>query len=103
MTFPSLPRFSGPIDRALDVIESALRRLAAAVLIDAVVLPPTAINTTDTRVFHGLGRPPVGYLVVKNPGVAIVVADGLVPEAADPANFLTLRCSFPATVTLLVF
>lgn len=103
MTFPALPRFGTAIDRALDIIESALRRLAGMALADAVVLPPQLINTTDTRIYHGLGRLPRGYWIVKSPAVVNVVGDGLVPESKDPANFMTLRMAFPDTVTLIVF
>lgn len=99
----NLPRFGSPIDRALDAIEGFCRRVALMALADAVVLPPQLINTTDTRIYHGLGRLPVGRFLVKNPGVGDVLADGLVPESKDPANFITLRMSFPGTVTLIVF
>lgn len=89
--------------RAFDAVEQTLGELVAAPLVGAVLVGPVAIGTTDTRVYHGLGRAPRGYLLVKNPGVGVVLADGLVPEATDPSSYITLRLSFAATVTLAVF
>lgn len=87
----------------VDAVDTSLKKLAASPLVDAVVLPPQVINTTDTRIYHGLGRLPVGYFLVKSPSVVNVLGDGLVPESKDPTNYIVLRMAFSDTVTLVVF
>lgn len=87
---------------ALTAIAGALGDLLAALLADARLVGPVAIGTGDTRIRHGLGRQARGYFLVKSPA-DVRVFDGAIPEANDPANFVTLRLSSAQTVTLVVF
>lgn len=72
--------------------------LREARIVTSVSLSPTA----DTRVRHGLGHPIRGYILARSP-VDVRVFDGAAPETIDAANFVSLRASATATVSLLVF
>lgn len=99
----TLPRF-GDIDqdRISDALEDAIGDLVSAPLADARVLAPQLVGVTDTRIYHGLERRPVGYFVAKAPA-DVRVFDGATAEANDPSHFITLRASSAQTVTLVVF
>lgn len=84
------------------LLEEAFRKVDAFPFAGAVVLPPQAIGTADTRVYHGLGRALTGYLLARAPS-DVRLFDGAGPEATDPANFVTLRLSTAATVTIVAF
>lgn len=100
----TLPRDGTVIQREIqDKTERAIRQLEASVL-DGMTLVPATVNATDTRVYHGLGRVPLGYWIVRCASVGVTVADGLSPETADPQNYIILRCSAGTTaLTLAVF
>lgn len=88
--------------RAFDAVEGTLDDLVAAPLVDCVLVGPVAIGVADTRVYHGLGRAPRGYLVVRS-SADVRVFDGAVLEATDVTNHIRLRASSAQTVTLAVF
>jgi hypothetical protein len=89
----NLPRLGdNELQRLTRLIEDALNRLESNPLNNAVVLGAQTINSTDTRVYHGLGRSVAGFWVVRGGGGATVF-DGAVPETIDPANYITLRAS----------
>lgn len=98
-----LPRVAVPgmLD-LVDRMERSLNELEAAPLAGAVVLPPQTIGTTDTRVYHGLGRQ-VRYFWVVDAAADVRVFRGAVAETVDPANYISLRASSAATVSLAVF
>lgn len=54
---------------------------------------------TDTALAHGLGRPPVGYIVVGRDG-AFTVYNG---ATASTPNLIYLRASSTGTASVLVF
>lgn len=103
VNFKALPRTGNALlDRIVIAIEAALGALVDAPLVQAVVLPPQTIGITDTRVYHGLGRPLRGYLLVRAPA-STALFDGAAAETVDPSNFVTLRVSAAASVTIAVF
>lgn len=96
-----LPRFGerSQLD-LIERLERALNALEASPLNGAVVVTQ-AIGVADTRVYHGLDRIPRYFWIVRR-AADVRVWDGAVPEAVDPANYITLRASSAATVTLAV-
>lgn len=105
MSNTTLPRVGdGALRDLTRRIEDAIRALEKAPLAGAVIIGPvTFASTADVRVYHGLGRAPVGFWQVRK-NFAVDVTDGLVPEAIDPANYITLRASLGGvSITLAVF
>lgn len=99
----TLPRTgTTAIDRVLELVERGFRAVDAFVFSPAVLVGPVSILTTDTRVHHGLGGRPKGYVLVKAPA-DVRIFDGATPETTDPANYISLRASSAQTVTLVVF
>jgi hypothetical protein len=102
----ALPRFGD--DQTQDLInrlEIAIQALEANPLSGLRVLPPIAFPAfpPTLRVYHGLGRVPQGWLVVKN-GVFISFADLTTPtNETDPGNYAVLACNQATTLTLAVF
>lgn len=101
----ALPRVGdGPLQRLTQLIEDALNDLEGKPLTGVVVLAPIAFPAfpATVRVYHGLGRAPVGWLVVKN-SAFISFADVTTPAETDQANYAVLACNLAATLTLAVF
>lgn len=97
----ALPRVGDAANqRLIGILETSLNALEASPLAGAVVVTQT-IGTGDTRVYHGLGRVPAYFWVVRR-AADVRVFDGAVPEAIDPANYITLRASSSQTVSLAV-
>lgn len=97
-----LPRVGDPQNiRLIEAIEDAFNVLEALPLANAVVLPPQALGPADSRVYHGLGRQ-VRYFWVVDSATDVRVFRGATPETTDPANYIMLRASGAATVTLAV-
>lgn len=104
MSDTTLPRPPAGLDEIVVAIEQALQALEDHPLAGIKVLAPQTIGTTDTRVFHGLGQRPIGYLLLKAPSAVGTLIDGATPEAVDPQNFITLRLSAaPGSVLIGVF
>lgn len=101
MNNTALPRIGdAQMQRLIDIIETALNELEGSPFAGAVVVTQ-AIGTGDTRVYHGLGRVPKYFWVVRA-SADVRVFDGAVPETTDSANYITLRASSAQTVTLAV-
>jgi len=99
----ALPRFGdAQLQDLINRLEQALSALEGKPLANVLLLGPITIATTDTRVYHGLGRALGGYFVVRAAG-DVRIFDGAVPETLDPANYVSLRSSNPVAVTLAVF
>lgn len=97
-----LPRVGdAQMQRLIDMLEKAINALEAASLNQAVTVTQ-AIGFTDTRVYHGMGRVPIGYIGIRS-DTPTTLYDGVVAETIDPANYISLRCSTAATVTILIF
>lgn len=100
----ALPRTDDwEINRAYDLLERAFRTVDGFLFGSAArLVGPVPIATTDTRVRHGLGQRPRGYMLVKSPA-DVRIFDGAAAEKTDPDNFISLRASSAATLTLVVF
>jgi len=92
----------GALNQIIDRIERALNVLEAHPLAGMAIVTQTIGAAADTRVYHGLGRAALGYFIVRC-SADVRVCDGLVSEAIDPANYVSLRASSAQTVTLAVF
>lgn len=101
MSKPSAPAIRDTADRFQRETRDAIRRIQDSPLSGAVVLQDVALDTSTTRVYHRLGRPAVGFLVVDATAEVNVWRDG--SFATSPDAILPLVASAPATVTLLVF
>lgn len=98
----ALPRIGdGPTQDLINRLEIALNDLEAHPLA-GLVLVTQPVTTADGRVYHGLGQPAQGYFVVRS-SAPVIVVDGTVPETTDPRNYVSLRASGSAMVTLAVF
>jgi hypothetical protein len=103
MANTALPRVGdAQLQRLIGILEDALNAIEAAPLAGVTLLPPVPVDSIDTRVYHGLGRPARGYWVVGNPAGTFVF-DGRIAEIVDPFNYFTLRATVPGTVSLAVF
>lgn len=104
MVTTDLPRVGDTdLQRLTSLIEDALNALQSNPLNNAVVLPLQLVNTTDTRVYHGLGRVPIGFFPVRCAVSGVTVADGVTAETLDPFNYISLRASAGVAVSLAVF
>lgn len=102
MANTALPRVGdGPLQRLTQIIEDALNDLEGKPLAGVVILPRQLVGASDTRIYHGLGRPVAFYWIVGS-NVDVRVADGAVAETIDPFNYLTLRASTAAVLALAV-
>lgn len=91
------------LQRLTQLIEDALNALEAKPLNGGVIITQ-AFTTADNRVYHGLGRPAQGYLIVRK-SFAVDIFEGAVPETVDPGNYVTLRASAggAGNISVLVF
>jgi hypothetical protein len=102
----ALPRFGD--DRTQDLInrlEIAIQALEANPLAGLRVLQPIAFPAfpPTLRVYHGLGRAPQGWFVVRQ-SQFVFFADLTTPtNETDPANYSVLACNAATTLTLAVF
>lgn len=64
---------------------------------DGTLLEDQVITTSDTPLNHGLGRRPVGYLIVTKNAAEDVY------QTAMTENFLTLKATGSVTVNVWVF
>lgn len=86
------------LDRVLTAVVRAFDALDNALTFDRTVV--AAIGTTDTRVYHGLGFQPHGYLI------AGLSADARVWRGTDDGQqtaYLNLKASAPVTATLVFY
>lgn len=94
------PGGSTILDRLIDAIAKAFRKVDANPFVEARILAPQTIGITDTPVYHGLGRVPRGYFLVKAPS-DLRIFDGVTPSKT-PSATITLRLSAAAQVTVAV-
>ena len=89
-----------------DLLQRGVRDFAAKVsdsdIVDGVIVADVNLKSGENNVVgHPLGRPIVGYIVVRS-NANSVVFDGEKP-ATKPANEFTVQCSADVTVTFWVF
>lgn len=102
----TLPRFAKvqvedeALNRVQDRIKQVTDALVANQLLEGRLLTVTLTAGAFTRVSHGLGRPPTGYIVVRRNANAVIWDQ---PNGTDSGAFLQLQPSATVTVTLWVF
>lgn len=102
----TLPRFTKvqvedeALNRVQDRIKQVTDALVANQLLEGRLLTVTLTAGAFTRVSHGLGRPPTGYIVVRRNANAVIWDQ---PNGTDSGAFLQLQPSATVTVTLWVF
>lgn len=90
------------LNRMQDGVAASFRAVAASLLLGVTRTTVAALNnSTDTQVFHGLGRIPKGYIAVGS-NVAATPYDGAL-ASSNPRLYLTLRASATANMTLVFF
>jgi len=87
--------------RVQDAIAEVLEPLTKAFMLDARILRDVAIGTSPTAVDHGLGREPLGWMLVDKTAAADVWRSTTTSIA--PKKLLMLVASAPITATLIVF
>lgn len=85
------------VDRNFEGIERIVNNIGNADILDGITILSKTINTTDTIVNHGLGRPVNGWIVVDKDGL------GDVYKTASTKNTITLKSSVQVTVDLYVY
>jgi len=102
----TLPRFAKvqvddeALNRVQDRIKQVTDALVANQLLEGRLLTVTLTAGAFTRVSHGLGRPPTGYVIVRRNANAVIWDQ---PNGTDSGAFLQLQPSATVTVTLWVF
>lgn len=91
---------SADLGRVQDLLEKAFDKLEAFTFSAPALVANVAIRATDTPVFHGLGRPPKGWIIVRRSALA-TDCEGATSTA--PALFVNLKANTPFTATILFF
>lgn len=95
------PVTSTLFDRLVATLRKAFGVVDAQPLMQAVLIGPQTIGTTDTKLYHGLGRQPRGYFIVKAPA-DVRLFDGATPSPS-PGQWITVRASSAQQLTVAVF
>lgn len=98
--FAPIRGLSKDLDRVQDAIVDGLRGLEGDVLGLEKIVAGQALTTSDARVYHGLGRPVKGWVVVNRNANAVVYQATTSPA---PNQYILLRASASVTVDVLVF
>lgn len=96
MSFSTLRTTDELLNRVQDNISKVINPIASNPLIDGVLLS-FSITTTATKYPHGLGRKPLGWILVAPQ------ADARVWQTASDSTTLTLMASAAVTCSLWVF
>jgi hypothetical protein len=102
----ALPRVGdAELQRLTALIEDALNALEEKPLANAVIIPVTftAAYPAGVRVYHGLGRAPVGYFVVNTLNAFGWLTQIPTPNEPDPRNYITLGYGSTANTLIVVF
>lgn len=86
--------------RVQDLIEKAFDKVADSVPLTENVVADVSIRTTDTPVFHGLGRPIRGWIVVRSNKIS-AYCEGT--ASTSPSQFINLKANGANVVVTLLF
>lgn len=95
------PTIRNPEDRFQRDTRDVLNELSSTPLLSGVLVRDVPLSGTTARVYHNLGRPAVGFLVVDATATVNVWRDATF--AASPNLCIPLVASGSATVSLWVF
>ena len=84
-------------DRVTRSLDDRIREIVRVPLLDGLLLTEVGATTAGTSVVHGLGRTPLGVLVVRADTAATYVLDEFNKESFD------ITSSAASTVNLWVF
>lgn len=84
-----------------DSLKNVFNTILNLKLLDYVIVEDVVIGTTDTFVSHKLGRPVIGYIIIRrNAGTSIWES---VTLNKAPSSVIILRSSATVTTTILFF
>lgn len=81
-------------------LEKAFDKIEPFTLSEPKLLTGQVIRVTDTPCFHGLGRPPKGWIIVRRSALA---TDCEGATSTNPSLFVNLKASLQFTATILFF
>lgn len=87
------------LQRVQDRLHAGVEVLRTIPLLDGVLLKAQVIATTATNIGHGLGRAPLGWIVVSKTGLGDIYEN----QANRTDRFLSLQSSVAVTADLWVF
>lgn len=88
---------NGDLNKVQDNIEYALGPVLASAIIDGVQVNAIELTTTPLAVSHGLGRRPLGWIIVDQN------ADARVWSIARDKNVIILQASSPCTISVWAY
>jgi len=100
--FDRVPTDDQGLSELQDRLERTLRPVAGCAIVDGRRVPDTGTEAIDTaaagtKLTHGLGRTPAGFVVVDSD------ADAAVWRVAQDANSITLRAGAAVNAAVWVF
>lgn len=101
MSTKKVPSVKDPTDVFQRDARRVFQGIAKQPLTDARLIKDVAIGTASTKVAHGLGRIPSGWLVVDTTADSRVFRDATATSELN--SFLHLRATTAGTFTILVF
>ncbi len=85
------------LSRVQDAIQLNLQTIVTKEILDGILGEGFEITTTAKQFAHGLGRDPLGYIIVSKSAFADVI------DSARDTRTITLQASAPVTISLWVF
>ena len=76
-----------------------LNQVTSKSILDGRILENVAVSTTATEIAHGLGRKPLGYIIVKS-NAHVTIYD---TTSTTPTVTIKLTASATATINLWIF
>lgn len=94
------PSIQDPENRFERDTRDVVKGISSTAILNGVLLKNVALSSSTSRVYHNLGRPAVGFIVVDATSEVNVWRDSGVTATS---SFLPLVASATATVSLWVF
>lgn len=94
------------INRLSADAKKSIDAMRACPLLDGALVKNVSLSTTTALVSHGLGRAPVGWLVVRARGAGVAATPGYVDfqdSNTMPEKTLNIAASTPIVVDLWIF
>lgn len=92
------PLLRDPSDRFQQEAKRTIQRIADKAIVDGVLLEDVDLSTATSRVYHRLGRPSRGVIVVDATDDTRVWRDG-----DSTGDFVNLKANATRTVSLWIF
>ena len=98
--FRKPPQNTPELSGLATAIDDYTRPLTLNPLLDYRLLPRIKVSTAKIDIAHSLGRPWVGWMVVRTDGAVLVYE---APKQANPSQFISLVANGLATIDLYIF